>query len=97
MLDGHTAITLEQELGDMFNDSNTRVIFDLAALTYVASAGIGLFISSRQRITEAGGKMELFAPSSAVQEIFAIIGLNDLFRADHEVAALAAITAQAQL
>jgi stage II sporulation protein AA (anti-sigma F factor antagonist) len=53
------------------------VVFDVKALDYVDSVGIGLLVSARQRIAAAGGTMSMVNAGPATRRVFAIAGLTD--------------------
>lgn len=78
-LDGHTIMNLERHVDALAKVENQRLVFELSGLTYIASAGVGLFISISHRLKGLGGRLELVKPSPSVAEIFAILGLESIF------------------
>ena len=61
-------------------DGGSRgIIFDIAGLTRVDSTGIGRFISSYNRIEEAGAKMAIVAPTPHLRECFRATQLDRVF------------------
>jgi anti-anti-sigma factor len=48
-LDAHTFNMLENAIDDIFASECYRIIFRLEQLEYIASAGMGVFISTRAR------------------------------------------------
>jgi len=78
-LDGHTIINLERHVVSLAKIENQRLVFELSGLTYIASAGVGLFINVSHRLKGLGGRLELVKPSPSVAEIFAILGLDSIF------------------
>jgi anti-sigma B factor antagonist len=78
-LDGHTIINLERHIDGLAKVANQRLVFELSELTYIASAGVGLFINVSHRLKGLGGRLELVKPSPSVAEIFAILGLDSIF------------------
>lgn len=78
-LDGHTFLELERRLDGLAKAGKTRLVFELAGLIYIASAGVGAFINCQHQVTRAGGSLQLVSPSPSVREIFSILGLETLF------------------
>lgn len=94
MLDGHTTPDLETFIhGDLVAE-HPHMILNLAELSYVASAGIGVFIGAQQEAKNRGGSVGLVRPSAAVAEVFNLLGLQALFSIHPSIeAALAAAQA----
>jgi anti-sigma B factor antagonist len=78
-LDGHTIVNLEQHVAALIKTDCKRLVFELSTLTYIASAGVGLFIATSHRLKGLGGSLQLVTPSPSVAEIFAILGLEAIF------------------
>lgn len=78
-LDGHTFTDLERLIEDLVNAGRTRIVFELSGLSYIASAGVGVFINGQHRARGGGGSLQLVNPNPSVREIFAILGLESLF------------------
>jgi anti-anti-sigma factor len=75
-LDGHTAVELERKLGEVLKSGQFRLVMDLAGLSYIASAGVGVLINIQHQAKKAGGGLHLVNPSPSVREIFSILGLQ---------------------
>lgn len=78
-LDGHTFVELERCLDRLVKTGQTKLVFELSGLSYIASAGVGAFINCQHQVKHAGGNLQLVNPSPSVREIFAILGLESLF------------------
>ena len=78
-LDGHTCAELDRRVTALLQGSSKRLVFELSGLGYIASAGIGIFISVQHRAKKSGGNLQLVNPSASVREIFTILGLESLF------------------
>ena len=72
------------------------IIFDIAGLTRVDSTGIGRFISSYNRIEEAGAKMAIVAPTPHLRECFHATQLDRVFKFYDDVPAARAALAPAE-
>lgn len=78
-LDGHTFVDLERKVDALLKAGKTRLVIELSALSYIASAGVGVFINSQHQAKTKGGTVQLVNPSASVREIFSILGLGSLF------------------
>jgi anti-sigma B factor antagonist len=78
-LDGHTFIELERVLDATITAGVHRLVMDLGELTYIASAGVGVFINGQHQMRKLGGDLQLVNPTAAVREVFGILGLEALF------------------
>jgi len=75
-LDTTTAPQLETELKQSLTDV-TKLIFDLAKLEYISSAGLRVLLSA-QKVMNKQGKMIIRNASSEVMEIFDVTGFVDI-------------------
>ena len=55
-----TAIQLREKFLEVLEDKPQHVDIDLSNVTYIASAGIGAFVSFLRRLKEEGGTLKLF-------------------------------------
>jgi anti-anti-sigma factor len=78
-LDGHTFVDLEKALDTAIKGGSHRIVIDLAELTYIASAGVGVFINSQHQVRKHGGSLQLVNPAPTVREVFGILGLEAIF------------------
>jgi anti-sigma B factor antagonist len=75
-LDTVTAPELEKEVKDSVQGVEV-LVFDLAGLDYISSAGLRVVLSA-QKIMNAQGKMIVKNVNEAVMEIFEITGFTDV-------------------
>jgi anti-sigma B factor antagonist len=78
-LDGHTFVELEKSLDRSIKSGLHRLVIDLAELTYIASAGVGVFINAQHQVRKFGGSLQLVNPAPSVREVFGILGLEAIF------------------
>ena len=77
-LDTTTALKLEEELrGSVAGVS--RLVFDLAKLEYVSSAGLRVLLAM-QKLMNRQGAMLLRNVNEAVMEVFEVTGFSDILR-----------------
>ena len=63
----------------LLQQGSRAIIFEIGGLTRVDSTGIGRFISSYNRIEEAGAKMAIVAPTPHLRECFRATQLDRVF------------------
>ena len=73
-LDTTTASWLDGELNKVLAQPNIKhLVFDLAQLEYLSSAGIRCFVRARRAIEPGGGKVAIVNPQPAVQKVLDIV------------------------
>ena len=77
-LDASSAIVLDTELAKPEILNYKKVLIDCAKLSYISSAGLGVFISHLQRLQDAEVKLVFFNMQEKVFNVFEILGLDAL-------------------
>jgi anti-anti-sigma factor len=72
-LDTSTAPGLERELAPVMATQVKEVIFDLAQLKFISSAGLRVFANARKQLKERGGQASFVNLQPQIQEVFDII------------------------
>jgi len=72
-LDTSTAPDLERQLTPVLAEPIKDLVFDLAALKFISSAGLRIFSSARKKIKEHGGQASFVNMQPQIQEVFEII------------------------
>ena len=68
------------------------IVADLKSLTYVSSAGIGMFAKVARHLKDSGGEMALASPHGLVRDVFELTRVITIFRVfDSAEAALASL------
>ena len=75
-LDTTTAPELETELKASL-DGVTALIFDMAALGYISSAGLRVLLSA-QKLMNKQGEMKVLHVNDTIMEIFEVTGFSDI-------------------
>ncbi len=78
-LDAHTAPQFEEAIQKEINAGRRRIIIHCAKLTYISSAGLGVFMSFIEEIREAGGDIKICGVIPKVLQVFEILGFHSLF------------------
>jgi anti-sigma B factor antagonist len=77
-LDTVTAPRLRQELVALVEAGETRVVVDLASLTFVDSTGLGALVGGLKRFRAASGDLVLESPTPSVRKAWEITGLTSV-------------------
>lgn len=78
-LDAHTAPQFEDAVQREIEAGNRRLIVDCQRLTYISSAGLGVFMSFIEEIRESGGDIKICGATPKVLQVFEILGFPALF------------------
>ncbi len=77
-LTNETVAGLDEPLARIVASPAKVVVFDLADLEYISSAGLRTFFRIQKVMTQRGGKVMLLSPQPAVQKVLAIANAADL-------------------
>ena len=77
-LDTTTAPKLEEKLRGSV-DGVSRLVFDLAKLEYISSAGLRVLLAMQKHMNQQG-KMVLQNVNEAVMEVFEVTGFSEILR-----------------
>jgi anti-sigma B factor antagonist len=69
---------LESTVSDQLAQSRKKLVFDLTALDYVDSAGIGTLVACLTTIRKAGGELRLAGVNPRVARLFKMTGVDHL-------------------
>jgi anti-sigma B factor antagonist len=72
-LDTTTAPELERQLAPALVGPIKHVVFDLAQLKFISSAGLRVFSTVRKQLKERGGQASFVHMQPQIQEVFEII------------------------
>jgi len=72
-LDTATAPELEQQLAPVLAGPVKDLVFDLAQLKFISSAGLRVFSTARKQLKERGGQASFVNMQPQIQEVFEII------------------------
>lgn len=71
---------LEETLARIVDENCYRIVVDLAAVTYISSAGWGIFISEIKRIRRNNGDIKLAGMSPEVREVFELLEFGNILK-----------------
>jgi anti-sigma B factor antagonist len=72
-LDTATAPELERQLAPVLASQVKDIIFDLAELKFISSAGLRVFSNTRKQLKERGGQASFVNMQPQIQEVFEIM------------------------
>lgn len=77
-LDQHNAIALRRELDDKISLGCDNLIFDLGALEFMDSSGIGVLIGRYKNLTALGGRAFIAATRPQVEKIIKLSAIDKI-------------------
>lgn len=78
-LDAHTAPKLEQELQQLIDEQKYKIIVNFKELTYISSAGLGVFMGFIESVRENKGDIKLSSMSPKIFRVFDLLGFPTLY------------------
>jgi anti-anti-sigma factor len=72
-LDTTTAPQAEKEIEPALTGALKEVIFDLAELTFISSAGLRVLLGARKTLAERGAQVHLINLQPQIEKVFAIV------------------------
>jgi anti-sigma B factor antagonist len=86
-IDTTTSHELERRLQYLLKDHQFDIVIDLSKVTYISSAGWGIFISEIRGIRESGGDLKLAGMPSDVAEVFELLEFHNILESYRTVEA----------
>ena len=77
-LDMATAPQLQDQISDLLERGQTRLVFDLAEVSFCDSTGLSVFVRAKNGADEVGGVVRLAAPQRGVLRILEVSGLVEV-------------------
>ena len=78
-LDAHTAPEFENAVQREIDAGHRKLIVNCAGLTYISSAGLGVFMSFLEELREQGGDIKICGPTPKVLQVFELLGFPAIF------------------
>jgi anti-sigma B factor antagonist len=78
-LDAHTTPVLEDSFQKMLNEKKYRLIVNCKELSYISSAGLGVFMAFIEDVRENNGDIKMSDMSPKVFNIFDLLGFPMLY------------------
>jgi anti-sigma B factor antagonist len=78
-LDAHTAPQLERTFNDLINNQKFKVVVNFDKLSYISSAGLGVFMAYVETMRENKGDIKFANMQDKVYNIFDLLGFPMLY------------------
>ena len=93
LLDEVALSQIGQQLSDLLTeDTQPLLVLDFATVAHMSSSALGMLITFRKRVNQAGGKLCLCNIRPEIHEVFEITKLTELFEIQPtRIAALASL------
>ena len=79
-LDAYTAPQFEQAIQKQVENGRCQLVVDCAGLSYISSAGLGVFMSFVEEVREKGGDIRIGGLIPKVAQVFDILGFSEIFQ-----------------
>jgi anti-sigma B factor antagonist len=86
-LDAHTAPKLEEVLQNLMKNSRFNIVVNCKDLSYISSAGLGVFMAFIEDVRKNQGDIKLTNMSAKVYNVFDLLGfplLYEIFKEERE-------------
>jgi anti-sigma B factor antagonist len=86
-LDAHTAPALEEAFQKLLKDKKYNIVVNFRELTYISSAGLGVFMAFIEDVRNNKGDIKLTSMSPKVYNVFDLLGfpvLYEIYQDEHE-------------
>lgn len=78
-LDAHTATDLETTFQKLLNDKKYNIVVNCKDLSYISSAGLGVFMAFIEDVRKNKGDIKLTNMSAKVYNVFDLLGFPILY------------------
>jgi anti-sigma B factor antagonist len=74
-------LALRQQIHDLLDQGRDKILIDLAAVTHIDSAGVGMMVAKQKTVRDRGGDLKLLHLTSRSQRLLALMKLASVFEA----------------
>ena len=74
---GEIDLATVEELRESLDALDGRIVVDLAAVSFIDAAGLGVLAGTRKRLRSRRGDLRLRAPQDQVRRVLEVVGLDD--------------------
>ncbi len=78
-LDAHTASDLERAVQKLLDEKRFKIIVNFKELTYISSAGLGVFMGFIEEVRSNSGDIKLTSMSPKIFRVFDLLGFPTLY------------------
>ena len=76
---GEGDVVLRETVETLLKEGRSRIVLNLARISYMDSAGIGELVACYKRSREKGGQLKLLNPSGKVYDLLQLTKLEEIF------------------
>jgi len=77
-VDASSSIQVDEAISKAIEEGFSKIMVDCAALNYISSAGLGVFMSYIQEFNSKGITLVIYGLTEKVENVFQILGLDQL-------------------
>ncbi len=77
-LDANSSMALDEKLQALLEAGDVHIHVDGREIPYISSAGLGVFVSHLEEITQLNGSLVISGLRDTVQDVFSLLGLDQL-------------------
>ena len=78
-LDAHTAPHLEENIQQLIDEGRYKIIMNFENLTYISSAGLGVFMGFIEEIRTKNGDIKMCSMTPKIFRVFDLLGFPTLY------------------
>jgi anti-sigma B factor antagonist len=78
-LDAHTSSELEKAFEKLISEEKHKVVVNFEKLSYISSAGLGVFMAYIENMRDNSGDIKLCSMSDKIYNVFDMLGFPILF------------------
>lgn len=79
-LDAHTAPTLEEAIQKLIDEELVNILVDFRELSYISSAGLGVFMGFIEEIRSRQGDIKMCSMSPKIYRVFDLLGFPTIYQ-----------------
>jgi anti-sigma B factor antagonist len=76
---GEGDVVLRETVENLLKEGRTKLLLNLARISYMDSAGIGELVACYKRSRDKGGQLKLLNPSGKVYDLLQLTKLEEIF------------------
>jgi anti-sigma B factor antagonist len=77
-IDSENFAEARDNIEKIIKSGKTRIVADLSGITYMSSAGWGVFVGNVKSAREAGGDIKLAAMQEEVENVYKLVEFNEI-------------------
>lgn len=84
-VDASSSIQLDTEFKNAIEGGDKKILVDCSLLSYISSAGLGVFMSYIQDLEQNNIKLVIHGLNEKVMNVFGILGLDQLLKIENNI------------